>query len=84
MSPLELRQKLHAQLDRIPEVQLPQIQQYLTTLTRPAKITTGASLLAALPSIGTWQGDDLEDCLQSVYDSRSPVKFINEDQNPFS
>jgi hypothetical protein len=26
-------------------------------------VATGASLLAALKSMGTWQGDDLQDCL---------------------
>jgi hypothetical protein len=33
MSPLELREKIHAQLDQIPEVELPKIQQYLDELT---------------------------------------------------
>jgi hypothetical protein len=73
MSPLELRQTLHAQLDRIPEVQLPEIQQYLISLAdvpTPSP-TTGASLLTALKTMGTWQGDGFEDCLQAVYDSRS-------------
>jgi hypothetical protein len=83
MSPLELRQKLHAHLDRIPETQLPKLQQYLTTLTDSAKASTGASLLAALPTINTWQGDDFKDCLQSVYDSRSPAQFDNT-HNPFN
>lgn len=24
---------------------------------------------------GTWQGDDLDECLQAVYDNRSPAQF---------
>ncbi|MBD1893125.1 hypothetical protein [Coleofasciculus sp. FACHB-129] len=24
---------------------------------------------------GTWEGDDLEECLQMVYDSRAPLEF---------
>jgi hypothetical protein len=88
MSPLELRQTLHAQLDQIPEVQLPEIQQYLTALTdvptpTPSP-TTGASLLTALKTMGTWQGDDFQDCLQAIYSSRSPAKFIDHDSNPFN
>lgn len=64
MSPLDLRKTIQTQLDQIPETQLPQIHRYLITLTQPAKPTTGASLLLALPTIGTWQGDDMEYCLQ--------------------
>ena len=74
MSPLELRQTIQTQLDQIPETHLPKIHRYLITLTQPTKPSTGASLLLALPTIGTWQGDDLEDCLQSVYESRTPAR----------
>jgi hypothetical protein len=89
MSPLELRQELHIQLDQIPETQLPKLQQYLAELaiqsappTAPLP-STGASLLTALKSVGTWQGADFEECLQAVYESRSPAKFDN-DNNPFT
>jgi hypothetical protein len=34
--------------------------------------STGASLLKYA---GTWVGDDLEECLQAVYDARLPAKF---------
>jgi hypothetical protein len=91
MSPLELRQRLHAELDRVPEVELPKIQQYFTELASPAVdsvlptvAATGASLLEALKSMGTWQGDDFQDCLQSVYDNRSPAKFVDDEHNPFN
>jgi hypothetical protein len=81
MSPLELREKIHAQLDQIPEVELPKIQQYLDDLTTvPTEATslphTGASLLAALKSMGNWQGDDFEECRQAVYDSRSATQSV--------
>jgi hypothetical protein len=80
MSPLELREKIHAQLDQVPEVELPKIQQYLNDLTTAStdstSPTTGASLLEALKSMATWQGDDFEDCRQAVYDSRSATKFV--------
>jgi hypothetical protein len=90
MSSLELRQRLHDELDRVPEVELPKIQQYLFELTNPStgralpRVATGASLLAAVKSMGTWQGDDLQDCLQAVYDNRSPAKFMDDAQNPFN
>jgi hypothetical protein len=34
--------------------------------------STGADLL---PFVGTWQGDDFEDCLEAVYENRSPAEF---------
>ena len=36
---------------------------------RPA---SGNSLLR---HAGTWEGEDFEDCLQSVYDNRGPLEF---------
>jgi hypothetical protein len=88
MSPLELREKIHAQLDQIPEVELPKIQRYLNELTTDSTYatlpTTGASLLEALKSMGTWQGDDFEECRQAVYDSRSATKFVVDAHNPFN
>lgn len=38
---------------------------------RPA---SGRSLLR---HVGTWQGDDFEDCLRSVVESRGQVEFRN-------
>jgi len=43
--------------------------------------STGQSLLEHLKTIGTWQGDDFEECLRSVYATRSQTKF--DDFNPF-
>ena len=34
--------------------------------------STGASLLK---HVGSWVGDDFEECLESVYDTRLPAKF---------
>lgn len=43
--------------------------------------STGRSLLAHLQTIGSWDGDDFEECLENVYKTRSRVKF--DDFNPF-
>lgn len=37
----------------------------------------GASGRSLLRHVGTWQGDDFEECLQSVIASRGPVEFRN-------
>jgi len=44
--------------------------------------STGRSLLDHLQTIGNWAGEDFEDCLQSVYTTRSPARFDGE-TSPF-
>ncbi len=44
--------------------------------------STGASLLAHLKTLGTWQGDDFDECLQDISDTRLPAEFTLE-TNPF-
>jgi hypothetical protein len=38
-------------------------------------IMTGSTVADLLQFAGTWQGDDFEECLQSVYDSRLSAEF---------
>ncbi len=40
-----------------------------------------ASGRSILRHAGTWEGDDFEECLQSVYATRGKAKF--DDENPF-
>ena len=47
-----------------------------------SNLSTGASLLAHLKNIDTWQGDDFDECLQAVVDTRLPAEFDAE-PNPF-
>jgi hypothetical protein len=42
----------------------------------------GAKLGNLLEFAGTWAGDDLEDCLETVYNTRSKVNF-SANCNPF-
>jgi hypothetical protein len=44
--------------------------------------STGKSLLEHLKTIGTWEGNDFDECLKSVIDNRLPAEFKNE-PNPF-
>ncbi|MBP5974205.1 DUF2281 domain-containing protein [Brasilonema sp. CT11] len=37
--------------------------------------STGRSLLEHLKTVGSWEGDDLEECLQVVYETRGKAKF---------
>ncbi|MBW4600834.1 MAG: DUF2281 domain-containing protein [Calothrix sp. FI2-JRJ7] len=51
-----------------------------TQASNEEKITyVPASGRSILRHAGTWQGDDYEECLQSVYNSRGRAKFDDED-----
>jgi hypothetical protein len=43
--------------------------------------STGRSLIEHLETIGRWEGDDLQECLQLVYATRGKAKFDYD--NPF-
>lgn len=47
-----------------------------------SNFSTGASLLTHLKTIGTWQGNDFDECLQDISDTRLPAEFTLE-TNPF-
>lgn len=46
-----------------------------TESSSTAPYSTARSILDNLDKIGTWEGDDFEECLQMVYASRSKVNF---------
>jgi hypothetical protein len=97
MTPIQLRQKLLHQLNQLPEDDLPLVDEFLAFLEFKAHQqtaslsksnstlqtrSTGQALLEHLKTIGTWEGDDFEECLQAVYDTRLPTKFES-NSNPF-
>jgi hypothetical protein len=43
--------------------------------------STGRSLLEHLKTIGTWEGDDAEECLKMVHSTRGKAQF--DEFNPF-
>lgn len=57
-----LKQQKQAEPDRQPPV-----------VAEP--ILRGSKAEDLLKFAGTWQGDDFEECLQSVYDNRAPAQF---------
>ncbi|WP_089127320.1 DUF2281 domain-containing protein [Tolypothrix sp. NIES-4075] len=54
--------------------------QIITELQTPIE-STGRSLLEHLKTIGNWEGDDLEECLEMVYATRGKANFNQ--HNPF-
>ena len=94
MTPIEIRQKLHRQIDQLPTDLLLLVDEFLEFLKfkrsketdssasspnpeieAAEPVLTGSTGADLLPFVGTWQGDDFEDCLQAVYETRSPAKF---------
>ncbi|OUL28928.1 hypothetical protein [Nostoc sp. 106C] len=86
MSYPELRQKIEQQLAQLPPDQLSLVSDFLDSLQhkstisqrplrRLAPIKRGTKADDLLKFAGTWQGDDLEDCLHSVKETRSQTQF---------
>ncbi len=82
----ELRQKIEQQLAQLPSEQLSLVSNFLDSLTnkshisqrplrRLAPIKRGTKAGDLLKFAGTWQGNDLEECLRSVKESRSKAQF---------
>lgn len=55
--------------------QLQEKQKTLESQTNTQINSTGRSLLEHLKTIGQWEGDDLEECLEEVVASRGQAKF---------
>ncbi|MBD2434772.1 MULTISPECIES: hypothetical protein [Fischerella] len=86
MTYTELRQKIEQQLAQLPPDQLSLVSNFLDSLQskssisqrplrRLAPIKRGTKAGDLVKFAGTWQGNDLEDCLRSVYETRSLAQF---------
>ncbi|WP_414588429.1 hypothetical protein [Scytonema sp. PCC 10023] len=82
----ELRQKIEQQLAQLPPEQLSLVSDFLDSLQskstmnqrplrRLAPIKRGTKAGELLKFAGTWQGNDLEDCLGLVKETRSKAQF---------
>lgn len=92
---MTIKEQITQELEKLPEPILQEILNYVQFLqakynqqnqveaTNNTAITsTGASILKHLKTIGNWQGDDLQECLEEVISSRGQAKF-NYELNPF-
>lgn len=82
----ELRQKIEQQLAQLPPDQLFLVSDFLDSLQnkestsdravrRLAPIKRGSKAVDLLKFAGTWQGNDLEECLHFVHETRSKAQF---------
>lgn len=86
-----IKERLLAAIETTPEALLEQTLDYLeylktkqnisdfkpanTTIQDSEPILRGSKAKDLLQFAGTWQGDDFEECLQLVYDTRSQAEF---------
>jgi hypothetical protein len=86
MNQSQLRQKIESQLDQLSPERLALVSSFLDSLqiTAPensslprklSPIKRGKHAQDLLKHINTWQGDDLEECLDFVRETRSEAEF---------
>lgn len=86
MTYLELHQKIEQQISQLPLEQLSLVSDFLDSiqekstvnqrpLRRISPIKRGKKAGDLLHYAGTWHGDDLEDCLRLVEETRSQTQF---------
>ncbi|PSB01666.1 hypothetical protein [Merismopedia glauca] len=87
MTYLKLRQKIERQLAQLPPDRLSLVSDFLdslqsqsTSVSQPplrrlAPIKRGTKAIDLLKFAGTWQGDDLQECLKFVNETRSKSEF---------
>jgi hypothetical protein len=81
---MTIKEQLLQELNSTPDRLIVETLNFLQFIKAKEEFTfsTGASLLAHLKTIGTWQGDDFDECLQDISDTRLPAEFTLE-TNPF-
>ena len=86
MNAAQLRQKIESQLDRLPADRLALVSTFLdsiqgnaaielSSLRQLSPVKRGKQAKDLLRHAKTWQGDDLEDCLDLVREARSESQF---------
>ncbi|MBE9145586.1 hypothetical protein [Planktothrix mougeotii] len=86
MNTVQLRQKIEKQLNQLSPERLALVSEFLDSiepvepiesslLRKLSPIKRGKTAKDLLKFAKTWQGDDLEDCLNFVHETRSKTQF---------
>ena len=86
MNTSELRQKIETQLDQLTPERLELVSNFLDSIQTPkptdssslrklAPIKRGKKAKDLLKHTGKWQGEDIEECLNYVRETRSEAEF---------
>jgi hypothetical protein len=79
---MPLKEQLLQAIETLPSSRLSEALTLIQSLQAEPSPTTAQSFLAHLKTIGAWSGDDLQDCLEAVQNSRGEAQF-NYSPNPF-
>jgi hypothetical protein len=79
---MTLKEQLLQAIEALPTPRLAEALTFIQSLQTKPSITTAKSFLAHLKTIGTWSGDDFQDCLEAIQNSRGEAKF-DYSFNPF-
>ena len=79
---MTLKEQLLQAIEALPSTRLAEALIFIQSLQTKPSITTAKSFLAHLKTIGTWSGDDLQECLEAVQNSQGLAQF-DYSPNPF-
>jgi hypothetical protein len=79
---MTLKEQLLQAIEALPSDRLAQVLTFVQSLSTKPSTTSAKSFLAHLKTIGTWSGDDFQECLEAVQNSRGEAQF-DYSSNPF-
>jgi hypothetical protein len=79
---MPLKEQLLQAIETLPNKRLSEALTFIQSLQTEPSPTTTQSFLTYLKTIGTWSGDDLQDCLETVQNSHGEAQF-DYSPNPF-
>ena len=79
---MTLKEQLLQEIEALPSARLAEVLTFVQSLSTKPSTTSAKSFLAHLKTIGTWSGDDLQECLEAVENSQGEAQF-DYSPNPF-
>ena len=79
---MTIKEQLLQVIEALPSTRLVEALSFMKSLSTKPSITSAKSFLAHLKTIGTWSGDDFQECLEAVQNSRGETEF-DYGPNPF-
>ena len=80
---MTLKEQLLQAIEALPSDRLTEALTSIQSLSTKSAPTSAKSFLAHLQKIGTWSGDDLQECLETVQNSQGEAEF-DYSLNPFN
>jgi len=80
---MTLKEQLLQAIEALPSDRLADALISIKSLSIKSSPTSAKSFLTHLKGIGTWSGDDFQECLESVQNSKGEAQF-DYNSNPFN